>query len=408
MNILLPLAVAMASVATPDPADDVPLAPRVTAHYVTLAHERYDDSFDTANALLEAVSTFLRTPTDATHAAAKQAWVDAHTVYSHTEVFRFGNPNVDAWEGRVNAWPMDEGLIDYVTDDYVHHEGNPHARANLVVESMIPLTDEVIAEFMEGTDPKTAPVATVNMSDIEANVTRGYHVIEFLLWGQDTSATTGGRRPATDYARGDDCTNGRCSRRGDYLRAAARLLVQDLRFAVLDWTPDGRLYSKRFAALPVVEQLDRMLVGMGTMGFGELASERMQVALLSSDQEEEQSCFSDTTHLAIYHNARGIETLYHGRHARADGRVVDGPSLSELVARVDPALDAKLTERLAATSALAEEVVAAAEAGEPFDRMIGADNAEGRARLEALIGALREQTEAFEEVRAIVDRLAEV
>ena len=38
--------------------------------------------------------------------------------YQQTEVFRFGNPVVDDWEGRVNAWPLDEGLIDYVDASY--------------------------------------------------------------------------------------------------------------------------------------------------------------------------------------------------------------------------------------------------------------------------------------------------
>ena len=38
--------------------------------------------------------------------------------YQQTEVFRFGNPIVDEWEGRVNAWPLDEGLIDYVAACY--------------------------------------------------------------------------------------------------------------------------------------------------------------------------------------------------------------------------------------------------------------------------------------------------
>ena len=32
-----------------------------------------------------------------------------------TEAFRFGNKIVDDWEGRVNSWPLDEGLIDYVS-----------------------------------------------------------------------------------------------------------------------------------------------------------------------------------------------------------------------------------------------------------------------------------------------------
>ena len=42
-----------------------------------------------------------------------------------SEVFRFGNAVVDDWEGQMNAWPLDEGLIDYVAKDYQHALGNP-------------------------------------------------------------------------------------------------------------------------------------------------------------------------------------------------------------------------------------------------------------------------------------------
>ena len=38
--------------------------------------------------------------------------------YQQTEAYRFGNAIVDDWEGRVNAWPLDEGLIDYVDAGY--------------------------------------------------------------------------------------------------------------------------------------------------------------------------------------------------------------------------------------------------------------------------------------------------
>ena len=59
-------------------------------------------------------TALLATPSEATLAAARDAWLAARVPYMQTEVFRFGNPVVDDWEGRVNAWPLDEGLIDYV------------------------------------------------------------------------------------------------------------------------------------------------------------------------------------------------------------------------------------------------------------------------------------------------------
>ena len=52
--------------------------------------------------------------------------------YQQTEAFRFGNPIVDDWEGRVNAWPLDEGLIDYVAEGTHSAEDNELAQLNVI------------------------------------------------------------------------------------------------------------------------------------------------------------------------------------------------------------------------------------------------------------------------------------
>ncbi|MEO0650332.1 MAG: imelysin family protein [Planctomycetota bacterium] len=388
-------------------ADEAPLAEQVAAHYLLQADARYGDALDGATALNRAVQALLREPTPEAHQAAKEAWITAHSIYSHTEVFRFGNPNVDAWEGIVNAWPMDEGLIDYVADGYVFHHGNPFATWDIVHNGDMPIDEELIAAFADGTDPKAG--YELRMSDVESNVTTGYHAVEFLLWGQDLNqdpAVHGGQRPHTDFVTGEGCTGGRCDRRREYLAAAAGRLMYDLRHIIRDWNGSGRLYGATFQALPLAEQLERMVVGMGSLSYAELASERIRVALLTNDQEEEQSCFSDTTHLATLHNALGIQSMYFGQHRKLDGTVVSGPSCSDLVAALDPELDAALRAALAETEAAARAIVAAAEAGQPFDRMIIDEGDAGRELLRALIAKLQAQAELFEQVRTRVPELA--
>src|SRR3546814_14954469 len=65
---------------------------------------------------------------------------------------------------------------------------------------------------------------------VEANVATGYHAIEFLLWGQDLNGTGpgAGNRPASDFSTAD-CTGGSCERRGEYLKVATELLIDDLK-----------------------------------------------------------------------------------------------------------------------------------------------------------------------------------
>src|SRR3546814_1956438 len=73
--------------------------------------------------------------------AARAAWVAARVPYQQTEVFRFGNPIVDDWEGKVNAWPLDEVLIDYVDDGAygTESDSNPLYAADIVANRSVRL-----------------------------------------------------------------------------------------------------------------------------------------------------------------------------------------------------------------------------------------------------------------------------
>ena len=101
--------------------------------YINIAEHNYQDSLTTAQTLNNAVDTFLDAPSEETLAQTKQAWIDARAPYQQTEVYRFGNEAVDAWEGKVNAWPLDEGLIDYVDANYgSESDENPFYNANII------------------------------------------------------------------------------------------------------------------------------------------------------------------------------------------------------------------------------------------------------------------------------------
>ncbi|PWQ92553.1 imelysin family protein [Leucothrix pacifica] len=364
-------------------ADDI--SPKATMNtYVNIAHAAFSDSLSTAKNLKVAVDALVNTPSEETLTAAKQAWLAARVPYGQTEVFRFANPNVDDWEGKVNAWPLDEGLIDYVDTSYEHEDGNKFGQAN-IISGKEPINIELLESYHE-------------KGGSEANVATGYHAIEFLLWGQDLNknANDAGTRPFTDYAKGDDCTNGNCDRRGQYLTVATDLLIKDLEEIVADWAPESDNYRKTFLSLDENEAVRRMLFGMGSLSLGELAGERINVALLAHSQEDEHSCFSDNTHIDIAENARGIQNVFRGEYKRPNGDVVKGVSLAELVAAKDTKLSESLTAKLNTSQSTAAAVVEAAETGEHFDQQILPDNAAGNARIQAVIDALRSQTADIE------------
>src|SRR3546814_429728 len=128
-----------------------------------------------------------------------------------------------------------------------------------------------------------------------------------------------------------------------------------------------------------------MVTGLGSLSYGELAGERMKLGLLLHDPEEEHDCFSDNTHNSHYYDIVGIRAVYFGEYTRVDGSTVSGPSLAELVAESDAALADEMKAKLDATLAAAEAMKSRAEGGEAYDQMIGADNAEGNAVVQAVI-----------------------
>ena len=361
---------------------------KIAHHYVQLGHAMFNDALHTATQLHENILALISEPNADNHTQAKLAWIEAHAVYSQTEVFRFGNPNVDDWEGRVNAWPMDEGLVDYVAGSYQHEEGNPHAAENLIAGSK--KIDEQLLRGMH------------EVAGSEANVATGYHVIEFLLWGQDlnTDSSIGGQRSHTDYLQGDDCTHAPCDRRAQYLKTVSQLLLDDLSDMVAQWEPQSGSYAKEYLALDTKEQIRRILFGMGSLSFGELAAERIRVALLANAQEDEQSCFSDTTSVAIYNNALAVRNIYAGYYLASDWTEIEGPSISELVEQRDSKLHEFLEQQFALTLASAYAISEAADQGEVFDQQILADNTQGNERLQKMIDRLRNQTSTIEKITA--------
>ena len=71
---------------------------------------------------------------------ARNAWLAARVPYQQTEAFRFGNRVVDEWEGRVNSWPLDEGLIDYTAASYGDESDfNYFYSANVIANEIIDL-----------------------------------------------------------------------------------------------------------------------------------------------------------------------------------------------------------------------------------------------------------------------------
>lgn len=371
-----------------------PTEAEVLANYADLALAGYEDALSTAKALDAAIDALIAGPSDATLNAAKDAWKAARVPYQQTEAFRFGNPIVDEWEGRVNAWPLDEGLIDYVDASYgTESDSNALYVANVIANSRL----SIDGNELDATEitPALLQEQLQEAAGVESNVATGYHAIEFLLWGQDLNGTNAGAgaRAFTDYS-----TAAHADRRAAYLKAASTLLVSDLEEMVTNWTADGAAR----AALPELG-ISAILTGMGSLSFGEVAGERMKLGLLLHDPEEEHDCFSDNTHMSHFYDAVGVQNVYLGKYTRVDGSVVEGPALAEVIADKDAGLDGEIQTLLADTIAKMQVMADRAEAGEAYDQQIGEGNVEGNSVVQAAIDGLIAQTRGIERAVALLE-----
>ncbi|CAD7051614.1 peptidase [Pseudorhizobium endolithicum] len=392
------LAASAAFSVTPVAAATEPAA--VVKHYAELAHAKYEDSLTTAKALGAAIDELIAKPSEETLKAAREAWIASRVPYQQSEVYRFGNPIVDEWEGKVNAWPLDEGLIDYVDASYgTESDENALYVANIIAYPKLTVNGEEIDASSITPDLLRS---LHEAGEIEANVATGYHATEFLLWGQDLNGTEAGagNRSHTDFDTAN-CTNGSCDRRAAYLKAASDLLIADLEEMVAAWAPEGEA-AKAVTADPPAG-IRAMLTGMGSLSYGELAGERMKLGLLLHDPEEEHDCFSDNTHASHLNDAIGIASAYTGEYTRIDGTKLTGPSLSDLVSVKDTALDAEVKAKLDTTLAAMNAMAERAESGEAYDQMIGEGNTEGNAVVQAAIDGLIGQTRSIERVIASLD-----
>jgi putative iron-regulated protein len=311
--------------------------PQVDA-YITLASESFKKSAEDAAVLAKAVDAMLAAPSVETLNAARAAWIAARPAYLHTEAFRFYNGPIDAVEGEINAWPVNEAYIDYI-------EGK--ADAGIVNDLKVTFS----VDYLEG----------VNQKQDEADVTIGWHAVEFLLWGQDLSASGPGDRPFTDYIT----SQGNNDRRREYLKMITDQLAKELALLADEWNVERKnSYAAEFKSFPQREAIGRMINGMAILAGYEFMSQRVAVALDSGDQEDEHSCFSDNTKQDFVHDLVGIKAVW------------EQAKLSELVASQDPALAKRIDGLLADTATKIDAL------GTPWDSVLAAPK-DSKARQDA-------------------------
>ncbi|WP_196893480.1 imelysin family protein [Aureivirga marina] len=320
---------------------------QVIVNYANVVYTNYLDSHTKAKELKVAIEAFTANPSAATMETAKQAWLDSRDPYGQTEAFRFAEgpiDDADGPEGLLNAWPLDESYID----------------------NIIATTDNLSKSYLEG----------LNEAGNEKNISIGYHAIEYLLWGSDSTAPSAkipGQRPYTDFVGTGDVEQ----RRRQYLEICADLIIDHLQLMLDEWK-EGGAYRTTFISMDKDTAIDNITGAIAELSKSELAGERMSNALSQHDQEEEHSCFSDNTHNDIKLNYQGIKNVYYGSYES-----INGGSLYNLINQLKPTLAAEIQTLISETDA------AIAALPEPFDYAISSEAPTENAKVQLAIDKLK-------------------
>ena len=396
--VSLSLVTALAISANAASNEKTPKTASILDAYANIALANYNDALKDAKSLKTAIDAFAKSPTQVNLDNAKKAWLTSRESYGQTEIFRLANGPIDAedgWvadsygalEGQLNAWPLDENMIDYTID-----ANGAKTSGNII---------DTVGVFNPGGEGASAidvtaitpdAISSLNENGGDANVASGYHAIEFLLWGQDQDysnflkdSVTSGAMSAGNRALSDFTSEKNANRRLAYLQAASQKVVDDLELIASAWQKDIKgktgLYQAALKGqltgadasknINSNDALKQIIAGMGVFVKSELANERIAVAVLTPSEEDEHSCFSDNTHRDIANNYLGFKNVLTATYS---GKKF-GKSLLDSLDKESKARIEKLMTSIESKIASIDEV---ARTKEHFDYQIRPESAQSK------------------------------
>lgn len=281
-------------------SDDDPIIPPVEANYSdhltnitdNVIVETYTDLANKATILFNEVTDFKNDKTASNYDEAKQAWRDARQPWEQSEGFIFGPVDTDGVDPAIDSWPVNEVDLDAVL-----------ASSDVLTEAYI---ESGIDEI------------------------KGFHTIEYLLWGVD------GNKQLADFT----------DREFEYLTATCENLKNRTAELKNAWTSGygadlknagepGSIFVSQKSAL---ETLTTGLIGIAVeVGTGKI-EDPLNGNAGSADQTKEESRFSHNSKTDFSNNIKSISNVYNGTY------FVDGSGLSDIIKESNEALDSEFNQ----------------------------------------------------------------
>ncbi|WP_104544997.1 imelysin family protein [Chroococcidiopsis sp. TS-821] len=265
--------------------------------------------------LATAIETFVQNPNEETLAAAQNAWRDARSPWEQSESFTFGPADSLGYDAAIDSWPVNE------TD------------LTAVLQSNDPLTVETIQK----------------RQDTE----KGFHAIEFLLFGTDNN------KQVSDFNQ----------RELEYLQALGKDFSRVANELVASWTKGvagqpayrevlASAGASNNSSYPTLSSGAAEIVQGMIDSLDEVANEKIGEPLAQQDTKLLESRFSFHTLEDLKSNVKGAENVYLGRFPAMN---TNGKGISTAVAQVNPDLDARIKSQFQRSMTALESIPAPLE-----------------------------------------------
>ncbi len=320
--------------------DFQPILNHLAQHVIT---ETYVDLHAKSISLVSAVTTLQTSPTALNLEAARQAWRDTRKPWEQSEGFLFGPVSTKGIDPSIDSWPVN--VVDL----------------EAVLSSGAVLT-KVYIDGLEGT-------------------LKGFHTIEFLLWGEDGAKTV------------DLFT----AREFEYLIATSQSLESNTNELQNSWNLTGENFQSEIAEagedgsmyISQKSAMQEIVNGMIAIA-DEVANGKIYDPLSQLDVTLEESRFSANSKEDFKDNIRSIQNLYEGKY------LMDGGGISDFIISKDAGLDEHIKAEIQASIDLIEAIPGT------FTQAIF-DNPEAIEAAQESVRHLQEELES--EVKPLIDAI---
>lgn len=280
--------------------DSDPVVPQADygVHLTNIANnvivETYRDLANKASDLHTEAVDFQANITASNLDEAKQAWRSTREPWEKSEGFLFGPVDSQGIDPAIDSWPVNVVDMDNLLND--------------------------TAGF---------PTITESIVDAQTDEAKGFHLIEYLLWGLD------GNKQVGDFT----------ARELEYLVAACANLETKTGELYDAWKANGGNHVANFlnagetGSIYVSQKaaLEDLVDGMITIA-DEVANGKIETPLNGEngagfDPSQEESRFSHNSKLDFANNVRSISNIYNGKFS------IDGEGVSDIIADNNSSLD---------------------------------------------------------------------